>query len=93
MKHFFRKYGLWLAALAIAAAGVAAVLLWPQGIAGNMVAASTAETAAVPLPVTTAAPDERLADAHTTNPDSVAWLTVPGTNIDAPVQQIGRAHV
>lgn len=87
MKHFFRKYGLWLVALAIAAAGVAAVLLWPRGLAGNLAAASTAETAVVPLPVTTTAPDVRLADAHTTNPDSVAWLTVPGTNIDAPVQQ------
>ena len=86
MKHFFRKYGLWLAALVIAAAGVAAVLLWPRGVAGSLVAA-TGETAASPLPVTTAVPDSRLADAHAANADSVAWLTIPGTNIDAPVQQ------
>ena len=86
MKRFFRKYGLWLVPLAILLAGVAAVLLWPRGVAGNL-AAATGETAAVPLPVTTAAPDVRLADAHTANPDSVAWLTIPGTNIDAPVQQ------
>ena len=45
------------------------------------------ETAAVSLPVTVAAPNPRLADAHAANADSVAWLTIPGTNIDAPVQQ------
>lgn len=87
MKRFLRKYGLWLVALVILAAGVAAVLLWPRGVVGNLMNAATGETAAVPLPVTTAAPDARLADAHAANPDSVAWLTVPGTNIDAPVQQ------
>ena len=76
MKRFFRKYGLWLVPLAILLAGVAAVLLWPQGVAGSL-AAATGETAAVPLPVTTAAPDVRLADAHAANPDSVAWLTIP----------------
>ena len=31
--------------------------------------------------------DPRLADAQAQNPDTVAWLTVPGTNIDGPVQQ------
>ncbi|HJB22490.1 MAG TPA: class B sortase [Candidatus Fournierella merdavium] len=31
--------------------------------------------------------DPRLAEAQATNPDTVAWLTVPGTNIDGPVQQ------
>lgn len=31
--------------------------------------------------------DPRLAEAQDTNPDTVAWLTVPGTNIDGPVQQ------
>lgn len=86
MRRFFRKYGLWLVAMVILAAGVAAVLLWPGHTADSLIA-STGETAAVPLPVTTAAPDVRLADAHAANPDSVAWLTVPGTNIDAPVQQ------
>lgn len=34
-----------------------------------------------------AAADPRLAQAQTANPDTVAWLTVPGTNIDGPVQQ------
>lgn len=32
-------------------------------------------------------PDERLATASQQNPDTVAWLTVPGTNIDGPVVQ------
>lgn len=31
--------------------------------------------------------DPRLAAACQQNPDTVAWLTVPGTNIDGPVQQ------
>jgi len=31
--------------------------------------------------------DPRLAEAQAENPDTVAWLTVPGTNIDGPVQQ------
>lgn len=31
--------------------------------------------------------DSRLAEAQAENPDTVAWLTVPGTNIDGPVQQ------
>ena len=31
--------------------------------------------------------DPRLAQAQAENPDTVAWLTVPGTNIDGPVQQ------
>ena len=34
-------------------------------------------------------PDERLAAAQKENPDTVAWITIPGTNIDAPVQQYG----
>lgn len=34
-------------------------------------------------------PDERLAVAQKENPDTVAWITIPGTNIDAPVQQYG----
>ena len=63
MRRFLRKYGLWLAALVIMAAGVAAVMLWPGYTADSLIA-STGETAAVPLPVTTAAPDERLAAAH-----------------------------
>lgn len=33
--------------------------------------------------------DPRLAQAQAENPDTVAWLTVPGTNIDGPVQQAG----
>lgn len=31
--------------------------------------------------------DPRLAEAQKQNSDTVAWLTVPGTNIDGPVQQ------
>lgn len=34
-------------------------------------------------------PDERLAAAQKENPDTVAWITIPGTNINAPVQQYG----
>ena len=34
-------------------------------------------------------PDERLAAAQKENTDTVAWITIPGTNIDAPVQQYG----
>ena len=34
-------------------------------------------------------PDKRLATAQKENPDTVAWITIPGTNIDAPVQQYG----
>ena len=34
-------------------------------------------------------PDERLAAAQNENPDTVAWITIPGTDIDAPVQQYG----
>ena len=34
-------------------------------------------------------PDERLAAAQKENPDTVAWITIPGTNIDAPVRQYG----
>lgn len=34
-------------------------------------------------------PDERLAAVQKENPDTVAWITIPGTNIDAPVQQYG----
>ena len=34
-------------------------------------------------------PDKRLAAAQKENPDTVAWITIPGTNIDAPVQQYG----
>ena len=32
-------------------------------------------------------PDNRLVAAQEQNPDTIAWLTVPGTNIDGPVQQ------
>lgn len=39
-----------------------------------------------PSEASTAA-DPRLAAACRQNPDTVAWLTVPGTNIDGPVQQ------
>ena len=31
--------------------------------------------------------DHRLASAQTENPDTIAWITIPGTNIDGPVQQ------
>ena len=34
-------------------------------------------------------PDKRLSTAQKENPDTVAWITIPGTNIDAPVQQYG----
>ena len=87
MKRFFRKWGLWLAALAILLAAAATVLFWPWGSAASAADAETRETAAVSLPVTVAAPNPRLADAHAANADSVAWLTIPGTNINAPVQQ------
>ena len=34
-------------------------------------------------------PDERLANTQEENPDTMAWITIPSTNIDAPVQQYG----
>lgn len=44
---------------------------------------SLAQSAPAALP----APDERLAAAHQENPDTVAWISIPGTTIDGAVQQ------
>lgn len=47
--------------------------------------AATPESASTPTPLPTATLESALHES--TNPDTVAWLTVPGTNIDGPVQQ------
>lgn len=47
--------------------------------------AATPESASTPTPLPTATPESALHES--TNPDTVAWLTIPGTNIDGPVQQ------
>lgn len=62
-------------------AGCASAPALPEGSAG----ASSSE----PAEQTQTPADPRLAEARTENPDTVAWLTVPGTNIDGPVQQAG----
>lgn len=87
MRHFLHKYKLYLLALLILLASVATVLLWPKADALFRVPPSTQETAVGTLPVTFATPDTRLAKAQKENPDTVAWLTIPGTNIDTSVQQ------
>lgn len=87
MRHFLHKYKLYLLALLILLASVATVLLWPKADTLFRVPPSTRETAVGTLPVTVAAPDTRLAKAQKENSDTVAWLTIPGTNIDTSVQQ------
>lgn len=47
--------------------------------------AATPESASTPTPLPTATPESALHES--TNPDTVDWLTIPGTNIDGPVQQ------
>lgn len=47
--------------------------------------AATPESASTPTPLPTATLESALHES--TNPDTVAWLTIPGTNIDGPVQQ------
>lgn len=46
---------------------------------------SIPESASTPTPLPTATLESALHES--TNPDTVAWLTIPGTNIDGPVQQ------
>lgn len=46
---------------------------------------ATPEPAPMPTPSPTATAESALHESE--NPDTVAWLTVPGTNIDGPVQQ------
>lgn len=40
-----------------------------------------------PLQTSFSSPDPRLEEAARQNPDTVAWLTIPGTSIDGPVLQ------
>ena len=87
MIHFLHKNKLYLLALLIVLASVAAILLWPRADALFRVPPSTRESAISSLPVTVADPDARLVKAQKENPDIVAWLTIPGTNIDTSVQQ------
>lgn len=47
--------------------------------------AATPESASTPTPLPTATLESALHES--TNPDTVAWLTIPCTNIDGPVQQ------
>lgn len=46
---------------------------------------SIPEAASTPTPPPAATAESALHES--TNPDTVAWLTIPGTNIDGPVQQ------
>ena len=46
---------------------------------------SIPEPASTPTPPPAATAESALHES--TNPDTVAWLTIPGTNIDGPVQQ------
>lgn len=63
---------------------VAFLLLYMQPLpAPSSAATSRPQASAQPI----AAADQRLAAAQLDNPDTVAWLTVPGTNIDGSVQQ------
>ena len=57
-------------------------------LSGCTAAGSTAtpESASTPTPLPTATLESALHES--TNPDTVAWLTIPGTNIDGPVQQV-----
>ena len=62
---------------------LAGFLLFGRSSDGGSVLPAWAQTGRVEPP------DERLAAAQKENPDTVAWITIPGTNIDAPVQQYG----
>lgn len=79
-----KRIHLWLIAALLLIGSVATILFWPMDDA--LFAEATKESAASP-PVITAAPDSRLKQAQAQNVDTVAWLTVPGTNIDTSVQQ------
>ena len=79
-----KRIHLWFLAILLLLGSVATVLLWPKGDA--LLGDATKESAS-PLPVTTASPDSRLKQAQAQNDDTVAWLTIPGTNIDTSVQQ------
>lgn len=79
-----KRIHLWFLAILLLLGSVATVLLWPKGDA--LFGDATKESAS-PLPVTTTAPDSRLKQAQAQNDDTVAWLTIPGTNIDTSVQQ------
>lgn len=73
----FRERRLWLILLPVLLALVLAAACHRRSPA--------AEPAA--LPVTVAEPEPRLSAAHEANLDSLAWITIPGTGIDFPVQQ------
>lgn len=73
-----KKFHLIFAAVAVALFCAAAIAFPPNSSQGF------SQRVATPKKVS---PDHRLVSAQTDNPDTVAWITVPGTNIDGPVQQ------
>lgn len=73
-----KKFHLIFAAMAVALFCAAAIAFPPNSSQGF------SQRVATPKKVS---PDHRLASAQTANPDTVAWITIPGTNIDGPVQQ------
>lgn len=75
-----RRIVLWCAAAGIVLCAVL-FCLWHNRAA---MAEQRAERA---LSVTVSQPEPRLAQAQENNAETGAWITVPGTNIDAPVQQ------
>jgi len=62
-------------------------LMFVLALSGCAAAASSTATEAdtSPTPAQTATAESALHESS--NPDTVAWLTIPGTNIDGPVQQ------
>lgn len=73
-----KKFHLIFAAVAVALFCAAAIAFLPNSSQGFSRQVATPKKAS---------PDDRLASAQTANPDTVAWITIPGTNIDGPVQQ------
>lgn len=63
---------------------VAALLLWNEHRSDPSITILEEET---PPQTSSLAPDPRLEEASRQNPDTVAWLTIPGTSIDGPVLQ------
>lgn len=86
LRRFARRH---LALLAGLLAG-AVLLLLIVGI-GAVILHKDAPELAVQAPETAiTTPDTRLQQAQARNTDSLAWLTIPGTTIDCPVQQAGN---
>lgn len=56
-------------------------------LSGCTAAGSSSVPEPAPTPTPSPAATAESALHESTNPDTVAWLTIPGTNIDGPVQQ------